>query len=238
MGNLTQVTPPSGPVIEYLVDGRNRRIGVKEDGVVSRQWIYQDQLNPVAEFDGAGDLVSEFVYAAKTNVPSAIVRHDEFGVTSSGPVFQPFGFVGGLQDGETGFVRFGARDYDSATGRWTAKDPIGFKGDGRNFYGYVLSDSINAIDPRGLIGLVADQSTALTFRGLLSGLAIRNGQVVRAVFQKTIETDGVAKRIPSFSSAAPGASKANFCSAVAKLIKSPVASRAWIVACLVFVLSA
>ena len=40
----------------------------------------------------------------------------------------PFGFAGGLQDRDTGLVRFGARDYDPETGRWTAKDPIRFGG--------------------------------------------------------------------------------------------------------------
>jgi hypothetical protein len=30
-------------------------------------------------------------------------------------------------------VRFGARDYDAVTGRWTAKDPIGFGGGTTNF---------------------------------------------------------------------------------------------------------
>ncbi|MBK6515855.1 MAG: RHS repeat-associated core domain-containing protein [Polyangiaceae bacterium] len=42
------------------------------------------------------------------------------------PGLQPFGFAGGLYDPDTGLVRFGARDYDANTGRWTAKDPIRF----------------------------------------------------------------------------------------------------------------
>jgi uncharacterized protein RhaS with RHS repeats len=46
-------------------------------------------------------------------------------------------------------VRFGARDYDPFTGRWTAKDPIGFDGDGANLYGYVLADPVNLIDHYG-----------------------------------------------------------------------------------------
>ncbi len=46
-------------------------------GVLEKQWVYQDQLNPVAELDGSGNLVSEFVYAAKGNVPSFIIRHDD-----------------------------------------------------------------------------------------------------------------------------------------------------------------
>ncbi len=40
----------------------------------------------------------------------------------------PFGFAGRLHDRDTGLVRFGCRDYDPETGRWTAKDPIRFAG--------------------------------------------------------------------------------------------------------------
>jgi uncharacterized protein RhaS with RHS repeats len=47
-------------------------------------------------------------------------------------------------------VRFGARDYDPETGRWTAKDPIGFAGGDTNLYDYCLSDPVNLDDPYGL----------------------------------------------------------------------------------------
>ena len=65
-------------------------------------------------------------------------------------LWKPFGFAGGLYDSDTKLVRFGARDYDAETGRWTTKDPIRFKGDGTNLYAYVLNDPINFIDPSGL----------------------------------------------------------------------------------------
>ncbi|MGV8074259.1 MAG: RHS repeat-associated core domain-containing protein [Syntrophobacteraceae bacterium] len=51
----------------------------------------------------------------------------------------------------TGLVRFGYRDYDPDTGRWTAKDPIGFEGSDTNLYGYCLADPVNLVDPEGLV---------------------------------------------------------------------------------------
>ncbi len=62
-----------------------------------------------------------------------------------------FGFAGGLHDRDTSLVRFGARDYDPAIGRWTAKDPIDFAGGDLNLFGYVLGDPINGVDIFGLI---------------------------------------------------------------------------------------
>ena len=76
--------------------------------------------------------------------------YDEWGnTTESGTVgFQPFGFAGGLWDRDTNLIRFGARDYDPTTGRWTTKDLSRFDG-GLNFYGYAESDPVNLIDPTG-----------------------------------------------------------------------------------------
>lgn len=91
------------------------------------------------------------------SVTGAIVEridYDEFGnvVNDTNGGFQPFGYAGGLYDQDTKLVRFGARDYDASSGRWTAKDPIRFDGGDTNLYGYVLNDPVNLIDPTGLEG--------------------------------------------------------------------------------------
>ncbi len=183
LGNLMTATLPNATTIDYVVDGRNRRIGKKVNGVLTQGFLYKDQLNPVAELDGAGNVVSRFVYGSKANVPDYMIKggvtyriisdhlgsprlvvntstgaivqrmdYDDWGnvINDTNPGFQPFGFAGGIYDRDTNLIRFGARDYDPETGRWTAKDPIKFKGGDSNLYGYVLGDPVNWIDSNGL----------------------------------------------------------------------------------------
>ncbi len=183
LGNLLKVTLPSGTVIDYLIDGANRRVGKKVGGTLVQGFLYQGSLRPVAELDNSNTIVSRFVYATHINVPDYMIKggttyriitdqlgsprlvvdvatgavaqridYDVFGqvLSDTNPGFQPFGFAGGLYDRDTQLVRFGARDYDAETGRWTAKDPIGFEGGDGNLYGYVGGDSINRLDPMGL----------------------------------------------------------------------------------------
>ncbi|OGT20131.1 MAG: hypothetical protein A2V90_06680 [Gammaproteobacteria bacterium RBG_16_57_12] len=192
LGNLRNVTLPDGTTIEYVVDGRNRRIGKKVNGTLVQGFLYQDQLKPIAELDGSGAVVSRFVYATGINVPDYLIKgttayrivtdylgsprlvintgngnveqrldYDEFGniTRDTNPGFQPFGFAGGLYDRDTKLVRFGARDYDAETGRWTAKDQIKFAGGDTNLYGYLVNDPVNYIDPDGLKGERAGSGT-------------------------------------------------------------------------------
>ena len=74
LGNLLSVTLPDGTLIEYVVDGRNRRIGKKVNGVLTKAWLYKDGLNPIAELDGVGNVVSRFVYASRANVPDYVIK--------------------------------------------------------------------------------------------------------------------------------------------------------------------
>jgi RHS repeat-associated protein len=94
--------------------------------------------------------------------------YDEFGnvITDTNPGFQPFGFAGGLYDQRTKLTRFGARDYDAETGRWTAKDPVRFPG-GLNFYEYVRNDPVNLTDLDGLFPTFGQVLTGLSIAGTL-----------------------------------------------------------------------
>jgi len=158
-----------GRLVEHLIDGLNRRVGKKVDGVQQSAWLYQDSLNPIAELDPAGNVVSRFVYGTRSKVPDYMIKggttyriisdhlgsvrlvvdsangnivqriyYDSFVniVQDTNPGFQPFGFADGHYDADTKLKRFGARNYDAETGRWTSKDPMGFAGGDTNLYGY------------------------------------------------------------------------------------------------------
>jgi RHS repeat-associated protein len=92
------------------------------------------------------------VVNTSTGAVAQRMDYDVFGhvLADTSPGFQPFGFAGGLYDADTGLVRFGARDYDPQTGRWTAKDPLRFAGSHLNFYAYASNDPVNFVDPLGL----------------------------------------------------------------------------------------
>jgi RHS repeat-associated protein len=150
-----------GAVTEkYLWKGLTQLLAVYDggDNLVVR-FLYADSRMPVAMEKGAAlyylsyDQVGSLRAVADSsgNVVKRI-EYDSFGniLSDTNPAFEvPFGFAGGLQDRDTGLVRFGFRDYDPDTGRWTAKDPIGFWGGQVDLYGYCLNDPINFVDPYG-----------------------------------------------------------------------------------------
>ena len=124
----TFVYASKGHVLDYMVKG----------GVTYR--IIFDHLGSV-----------RLVINTSDNSIAQRIDYDDFGnvLQDTNPGFQPFAFAGGLYDQHTKLTRFGARDYDSFTGRWTSKDPILFTGGDMNLYGYTLGDPLNHYDING-----------------------------------------------------------------------------------------
>ncbi|WP_319469496.1 RHS repeat-associated core domain-containing protein [uncultured Pseudodesulfovibrio sp.] len=111
----------------------------RDDGAVA--YLFHDQVGSLRVVaDTSGNMIKA-------------IQYDPFGgiIEDSNPDFAiPLGFAGGLHDRDLGFVRFGFRDYDTYTSRWTAPDPIGDAGRDSDWYGYCLDDPVNANDPLGL----------------------------------------------------------------------------------------
>jgi RHS repeat-associated protein len=73
-GSLISVVLPTGVTIDYVVDALGRRVAKKVGGVIQKRWLYRDAMSPVAELDGAGALVAQFVYGGRPNVPEYVRR--------------------------------------------------------------------------------------------------------------------------------------------------------------------
>lgn len=136
---LTASRHPSGELTYYYYDEDGLLYALQRGG--ARFYVATDQVgSPRVVTDAAGAVVKTLAYDSFGNV-----------LSDSAPAFDlPFGFAGGLADPVTGLVRFGLRDYEPESGRWTARDPILYKGGQANLYVYAGGDPVGQRDPSGL----------------------------------------------------------------------------------------
>jgi RHS repeat-associated protein len=140
LGNLSHVGLPDGRKVDYIVDGQNRRIGKVIDGALVQAFIYDGALRPIAEFDGAGSLVEQFVYATRGNVPSYIIR----GATVLAVLTDHLGCVRAVVDSNAGTLAE-AIDFDA--------------------WGSVVRDTQPGLQPFGFAGGIYDPDTHLVHFG-------------------------------------------------------------------------
>lgn len=190
--NLTYEIDPNQRRLGKIVNGSlDKRFGYNPEGQVVGELNSSNQLVktfvygskkhvPDYYIDSSNNkfrIISDYLGSVRMVVSSAgvvqqVMEHDEFGRvlqdTNSGVT--PFGYAGGLYDSQSGLVRFGVRDYDPETGRFTSKDPIGFNGGDANLYGYVLNNPANFVDPNGTNPLLIPVATGLV-GGFVGGVA-------------------------------------------------------------------
>jgi RHS repeat-associated protein len=75
-GSLLSARLASGNRIDYVLDAANRRIGKRVNGILVQAFLYQDQLRPVVELDGANNVVSRFVYGTRPAVPDFMIKNN------------------------------------------------------------------------------------------------------------------------------------------------------------------
>jgi RHS repeat-associated protein len=136
LGNLRQVTLPNGDVITYLVDGMGRRVGKQVNGVLGQQWLWRGRLQPVAELDGAGNVVARYVYAANVNAPELMI--------TAGATYR-------LVKDQVGTIR---RVVDATSGGVVQEIVY-------DAWGRVLADTNPGFQPFGFAGGLADPDTEL-----------------------------------------------------------------------------
>ncbi|MGI9017896.1 MAG: cell wall-binding repeat-containing protein [Euzebya sp.] len=138
---LTASVDPAGVRSQYLYTEDSRLFAVLRNG--SRYGVMTDGVgSPLVVVDDTGTIVLERGYSAFGEL-----------LSESGSFDLPLGFGGGIADSVTGLVRFGMRDYEPASGRWTAPDPALLGGQDPNLYRYVSNDPVSRRDPSGLIDI-------------------------------------------------------------------------------------
>lgn len=167
--------------ITYTYDVQGNRTAKVIDG--RRTEYVVDPLNStpqvLAEYDGAGTLISRYVYGTErlsrrtadqavsyylTDGRATVYQQiDDLGVAGEASSYSPFGlpagnpeaaggygFAGEQFDAETGLIYLRARYYDPQLGRFISEDPLGLAA-GLNRYLYAGNNPVNYSDPSGLI---------------------------------------------------------------------------------------
>ncbi len=153
----------NGSVTHYVVDpiGLGNTVGeYAADGALITRYTHgfsllnrklPSGLSDYYTFDPMGN-TSELTGSA--GVLRNAYAYQPFGRTllANQTVPNPFRFVGalGVMADATGLHYMRARHYDSQTGRFTARDPIGLAGGDVNLYRYVMNFPSGLIDPTGL----------------------------------------------------------------------------------------
>jgi RHS repeat-associated protein len=142
LGNLVDVTLPSGKVITYVVDAEERRVGKKVNGALVEGFLY-DGDRIIAQVNASNQVASEFIYGTGSTSPDFMVSggatyriiSDQLGSprlvvnTTTGAIveqinYDEFGNV--LKDTNPGFQPFGFAgglyDQDTKLVRFGARD--------------------------------------------------------------------------------------------------------------------
>lgn len=124
--------------VDYVHDALGRRIGKIKDGTLSKGWLYQNELRPVAQLSSTGQIEATFVYATKVNVPEFLVMR------ATGQVYR-------LITDHLGSVRLVISVADGSTAQRLNYDE----------FGVVTADTNPGFQPFGFAGGIYDADTGL-----------------------------------------------------------------------------
>jgi RHS repeat-associated protein len=168
---------------QFMYDGWNCVAETDGSNNLVRSYLWGNDLSGTPQgAGGVGGLLVLTDHTSSTNAGSYLVRHDSNGNISSllsgtngsvvaeynyGPFGEvirangayaaenPYQFSTKYTDAETGLNYYGCRYYNSRTGRWISRDPLGAD----STYAFVKNDSLNRFDWIGLLDFQILQQT-------------------------------------------------------------------------------
>lgn len=194
IGDLTEVTPPTGQPVGYGYDALGRRIRTSV-GANDHRSVFADD-NPVLRYADSGALVSRTVnglgadgvlaevtngtasypiadpagtVVATTDASGGLTEtyaFDSFGNPAAGSSSSTAGGWHGFDGDPTGMYDARARTYDPGTGRFLSQDPL----PAENLYPYAVNSPMRVNDPSG--------QTAMAEYGAVSQNSSRNALAV------------------------------------------------------------
>ncbi|WP_025228736.1 RHS repeat-associated core domain-containing protein [Fimbriimonas ginsengisoli] len=159
----------------FTYNGANARVGKSSTSVGTRTYK-RNGVSPLSSLlsdgvkfytPGVGDSSGQYYLGDRQGTYSLAVNgsqaktfdagYDAFGnlLSQTGVAPGPLTYAGGpgyQDDSEIGLKLLGNRYYDSGTGRFITRDPVG---DGKNWYAYVSNNPLRYIDPSGF-GMAGD----------------------------------------------------------------------------------
>lgn len=139
-GHLAWVELPGGVRADYDLDAFGRRITKRRNGTVQNRFLYRNALQPAAEVDAQGAVLSRYVYARGELGPDVLERE--------GTTYM-------LAKDERGSIRFVVDATTGAVAQALEYDA----------FGRVLSDTNPGFQPFGFAGGIYDPDTGLVHFG-------------------------------------------------------------------------
>ncbi len=139
-GHLTSAELPGGIRVDYDLDAYGRRITKRRNGTTENRFLYRNALQPAAEVDATGNVLTRYVYTRGELGPDVLERG---------------GASYALLKDERGSVRFVVDVFTGVVAQALEYDP----------FGKVVADSNPGFQPFGFAGGMFDADTGLTHFG-------------------------------------------------------------------------
>ena len=142
-GLLTSMVAPDGTKSEFMFDAAGELLGIKQKGAWKQKFIYRSWLQPIAQLDDSGKVITTFIYVGGSNIPAYMVKN----AATYRLITDQLGSIRLVVDVASGTVAQQI-DYDT--------------------WGQVTSDTNPGFQPFGFAGGFYDQGTGLLFFGARS----------------------------------------------------------------------